>query len=272
MFRAPKATENDRRKAAGFAGMQAITGFVGAALIAAALSLPARAAEIHHPTGVLELFTSQGCSSCPAADKVLAGIARTGETLALAWHVDYWDYLGWKDTFARPANTERQRAYARSFAERQVYTPQAVINGRMHVVGSRGEAVANALKQFAGTGEGLGVPIEAALKDGKLKVHVAATPEAVGATLWVVYFEDSAQVQVARGENGGRKLDYTNIVRDMEMIGAMQDRDLMTEFRIADMGNRGFKSCALILQRQTAHGTPGPIVGAVYLTGLDSRS
>ena len=91
-------------------------------------STPVSAAEIVNPRGVVELFTSQGCSSCPPADRVLAEIAARGDMLALAWHVDYWDYIGWKDSFARPENAKRQRAYAASLGSKDVYTPQAIIN------------------------------------------------------------------------------------------------------------------------------------------------
>ena len=92
----------------------------------------ARAGDIETPAGVVELFTSQGCSSCPPADKALETLAREGKVVALAYHVDYWNYLGWADTMASKENTERQYAYARMFGRSGVYTPQAVINGRDH--------------------------------------------------------------------------------------------------------------------------------------------
>ena len=230
----------------------------------------ANAAEVRQARGVVELFTSQGCSSCPAADRLLDEISTSDDTLALGWHVDYWDYLGWKDTFGDPANTARQRAYARSFGERQIYTPQAVINGRIHVVGSRRNAVLDGVKKFAGSPEGLLVPIEASADDGMLKVSVPLSPQARGATLWMVYYNDREAVDVERGENRGKRITYTNIVRDIEMIGMVKDRALQTEFQLADMQRRGFDSCALILQKTTKHGTPGPIVGAAFIRGMKS--
>ena len=244
-----------------------------AALAAAILStaLPAAiswAAEVHRPKAVVELFTSQGCSSCPPADRLLEDFASRRETLALGWHVDYWDYLGWKDTFGDPENSERQRAYARTFGSGQVYTPQAVINGRTHVVGSRRDAVLDAVEEFAGTAKGLTVPIDAEATGGTLKVHIALSPEAAGATLWMIYMTDRSGVEIERGENTGRRVVYANVVRDVEMIGMVKDQALQTEFQVSDLDRRGYDSCALILQKTTAEGTPGPIVGAAFVRGL----
>lgn len=243
------------------------TAFLTGSLLAAA---PVYAADVSQPKAVVELFTSQGCSSCPAADRLLDELAMGDETLAIGWHVDYWDYLGWKDTFGDPAYTKRQRAYAHTFGARQVYTPQAVINGRLHVVGSRREAVTNTIEEFAGTANGLTVPIEAELDGGTLKVNIPMTAQAKGATLWMVYMLDREEVDVKRGENRGQRIAYANIVRDIEMVGMVKDRNLQTEFQLKDMGRRGYDSCALILQKTTANGTPGPIVGAAFVRDLDS--
>ena len=231
---------------------------------------PAAAVEVHQARGVVELFTSQGCSSCPPADRLLGEISRSGDTLALGWHVDYWDYLGWKDTFDNPAFTARQRAYSRSFGDRQVYTPQAVINGRIHVVGSRRGAVLDSVDKFDGTANGLSVPIEAEAANGVLKIRIPVTPQAAGATLYMVYYTEQAAVDVKRGENSGKRITYNNIVRNMEMIGMVKDRELQTEFDLADMKRRGYTSCALILQKTTKQGTPGPIVGAAFLRDVGS--
>jgi hypothetical protein len=224
--------------------------------------------EITNPRGVVELFTSQGCSSCPPADRVLADLVERDDMLALAWHVDYWDYLGWKDTFARPANTERQKAYARSLGKRSVYTPQAVINGRVDVVGSHGGAVVEAIDEFAGTENGLSVPIEASISGGTIKIRIDNSPLARGAKLWMVYFDKQRVVDVKRGENGGHKLKYSNIVRNMEMIGMVKDQALQTEFALDDIMRRGHDGCALILQKTTDNGDPGPIIGAAFLRDL----
>jgi hypothetical protein len=226
--------------------------------------------QIYQPDSVVELFTSQGCNSCPPADRVLAELAKRKDTLALAWHVDYWDYLGWKDIFASPENTRRQKAYARSFSKRGVYTPQAVINGRVDVVGSRGALVEQALAELAGTGKGLTVPIDARIENGMLKIRIENSGRARDATLWMVYFDKEREVTIKRGENRGRTLRYTNIVRAFEMIGMVRNQTLQTEFAIADIGRRGHDACALILQKTTEDGTPGPIIGAAFLNDLNS--
>jgi len=228
----------------------------------------ASAAEISQPKGVVELFTSQGCSSCPPADRLLEELASGDDTLALGWHVDYWDYLGWKDTFGDPSNTERQRGYARTFGEPQVYTPQAVINGRVHVVGSKRDAVLSTLEEFAGTSNGLPVPIDVALTGDTLKVHVPLTPPAAGATLWMVYMNRRAEVEIPQGENKGKRIAYANVVRDVEMIGMVRDQELQTEFMLKDIGRRGSDACALLLQKSMKDGAPGPIIGATLIRNL----
>ncbi len=251
--------------------MLKVKGAAIAALCACAMPGVAGGVEIVHPKGVIELFTSQGCSSCPPADAVLARLAEGGETLALAWHVDYWDYIGWKDTFARPDNSKRQRAYAASMGASGVYTPQAIINGHMDVVGSRGKDVEEALEKLEGTPGGLVVPIDATVSGKVLHVEIPANAHSAGTTLWMVYFRNHAQVEVKRGELAGQTLDYTNVVTNVEMIGMVGDKPLVAEFPLNDMAQRGYESCALVLQKVTDHGTPGPIVGAAMVRDLATQ-
>ncbi len=231
-------------------------------------SSSAQAAEISQPTGVLELFTSQGCSSCPPADRVLAELVQKGETLALAWHVDYWDYIGWKDTFAKPEHTKRQRDYAVTLGESGIYTPQAVINGRTHVVGSRGNEVRQTLDEFVGSPNGLSMAIDAKIENGILKIEIPASESAADATLWMVYFQGMTPVKIERGELAGQTLEYTNIVGTVEMIGMVGEKPLAAAFPVKDLAKRGFESCALILQKTTSHGTPGAIIGAAIVRNL----
>ena len=242
-------------------------------ICAAALALhgnASHAAELREPSGVVELFTSQGCSSCPPADRVLSELAKSDDVLALAWHVDYWDYLGWKDTFGSSLATQRQRAYAQSLGKRSVYTPQAIINGRSDVVGSRGNSVQQMLEEYTDGPNGITVPIQAEIADGMLKIRVDKTTASKGATLWMVYYDDSREVAIRRGENSGRTIRYHNIVRDIEMIGMIRDNSLQTEFALEDISGRGHDSCALILQQKSPRGTPGPIIGAAFLRDLGS--
>ena len=137
-----------------------VTGTIGGLLLgplpASAQDQAAKAAEkpaemkVSESKGVVELFTSQGCSSCPAADALFVKLAKRSDLIVLTMPVDYWDYLGWKDTLATPGNTARQKAYAKSRGDGQVYTPQAVINGQIHVNGSSESQIENALRKTSG--------------------------------------------------------------------------------------------------------------------------
>ena len=142
--------------------------------------MPSFAGDILKPKGVVELFTSQGCNSCPPADAVLTELAERGDVVALGYHVDYWDYLGWKDTLATPENTERQKQYGKAFGKRSVYTPQAVINGRTHVNGAKREAVDTALTEMENEGEGLSVDINVTRTGESVIIDAAAAPGGEG--------------------------------------------------------------------------------------------
>jgi hypothetical protein len=228
----------------------------------------ANAVEFTKPKAVVELFTSQGCSSCPPADQALREINTDGEILGLALHVDYWDRLGWKDTFASPENTARQRLYAQALGERSVYTPQAIINGRTHLVGSRKAQILSKAADFAETDKGLIVDIDLAKNGEAINVTIASSEEAKNATLYVFYFNPQGEVKIKRGENAGRNISYSNIVGKVEMIGMVGEAGLTTEFAIADMKQKGFKACALILQDRTTNGFPGAIIGASVISDL----
>ena len=125
------------------------------ALAASGFASAADAGATDRPLGVIELFTSQGCNACPPADKLFGKFAAGDDVVALAYHVSYWDYLGWRDSLANSENTERQYSYMRAFGSRSVYTPQAVINGRTHVSGGKKEDVTRALDQLARIGQGI---------------------------------------------------------------------------------------------------------------------
>ena len=163
---------------------------------------------------MLELFTSQGCSSCPPADALLADYARRSDILALSFSVDYWDYMGWTDTLATHDNTERQRAYAAQRGDRQVYTPQVVVDGRQHVVGSDRAAIDAAVTQEYG-GSGLPVDVELTVSDDAMNIKVGDGGRAMPkrATLFLVLYSRQQTVTIDRGENRGRMLDYHNVVR-----------------------------------------------------------
>lgn len=162
---------------------------------------------------VVELFTSQGCSSCPPADTLLAELATRDDVIALALHVDYWDYIGWADRFAQPAFTKRQKGYARAGGWKTIYTPQVVIEGQHHAVGSREEQVRALIDRHAAVPSPVALSIA---RDGDiLRIEARAVNDPVGAAdVHVVRYVKEAEIDIKHGENAGRNLRYTHIVED----------------------------------------------------------
>lgn len=190
--------------------------FLLAALSALVLGPPASAfaADATHPT-VVELFQSQGCSSCPPAAANVRSVSDRADVLALAFEVDYWDRLGWKDTFSSPAWTARQYAYARAMAHNGVYTPQVVINGRVEGDGLEPSGLAALMR---GGDRGAGGP-ELGFAGRVLTVGAGAAP-AGGADVWLVRFDPRVvEVEIRRGENAGRTLPHKNVVRELVLLG-----------------------------------------------------
>ncbi len=182
-----------------------------AALAAAGL---AHAADAAHPT-VVELYESQGCSSCPPANANLMALADRADILALAFGVTYWDELGWKDTFAQPQFTERQRDYAHAWGRHEVFTPQVVVNGRKDGVGVDPREL-GALIQAGDRGDG-----GPSLAIGREAVEIgAAKAPAAGAEVWLVRYDPRViQVAIQRGENSGKTLPHRNVVRQLTRLG-----------------------------------------------------
>ena len=208
---------------------------------------------------VLELFTSQGCSSCPAADALLKRLADRGDVIALSLSVDYWDYLGWKDTLASPKFTERQRAYARTRGDGAIYTPQLVVNGMAHVNGSDETQIAHAIDH---TERALPlVPVELRREHGTLVVEAGGSPQRAGkdATIWFVAIAKSVAVPIDRGENQGRTITYYNVVRQLTPVGKWNGSPVQIELNRDSLV--GVERCAVLLQQ----GSTGPILGAALL-------
>jgi hypothetical protein len=201
---------------------------------------------------VIELFTSQGCSSCPPANDNLARLAGQPDVLALSFGVDYWDYLGWRDTFASPAYTARQRDYARGLHLRNVYTPQMVVNGRSDLVGTRMGDIDRARGRTAAL---LGGPT---LSLNNTQIVIGATPTlAHAADIWLVRYDPRVvQVPVQRGENTGRTLPHTNVVRQFVRLGAYSGQAVTLSLPSSTQANL---RTAVLLQRAGG----GPIVAAV---------
>jgi len=193
-----------------------------AAWIAAALIMVTSAGAGERPV-VVELFTSQGCSSCPPADAFLHKLSEREDVIALAFHVDYWDYIGWKDSFADPAYTARQRAYARTAGRRMVYTPQMIINGMEHVVGNRPMDVADLIDRHRRHADRVGLTIDRT--GGALNVTAGANPQIDGPlTVQLLRYNPRSTVDIKRGENAGKTLSYANVVTDLSVIGEWDPR------------------------------------------------
>lgn len=191
-----------------------ITGVMAVVLFFAA---PVVAQDAERPV-VVELFTSQGCSSCPAADKFFHKLAGHEGVIALSLHVDYWDYIGWKDSFASPAHTKRQRAYAKAADRRVVYTPQMVINGTDDVVGNRPMDVVDVIDRHRR------LPRTVALELSRQGESVLVEAESLKGldgplTVQLVRFRPESTVHIKRGENAGRTISYANVVTEMRSLG-----------------------------------------------------
>ena len=170
--------------------------------------------------GVVELFTSQGCSSCPPADQLLGELASEPGIVALSLPIDYWDYLGWKDTLAKPRHSARQRGYAQLRGDREVYTPQVVVNGTVHVMGSDRSAIEMAIANTSHSGPTLSVPVKLALRADALAVSVgSASASSPPGEVWLCALSKSVPVTIGRGENHGRTIAYHNVIRRWLKLG-----------------------------------------------------
>ena len=203
---------------------------------------------------VVELFTSQGCSSCPPADKVLGQIAERDDVIAIALHVDYWDYLGWKDEFADPSFTKRQRAYARAKGTRTVYTPQMIVGGADHIVGTRSMELADLIQKHRATPN----PVKVSLQRDGDRVRIVAVGKTGGeAIVQILTYTPKSTVNVRRGENAGRTLDYHNTVNKIVEVGRWNGS---SDYR-ASVKMPNDAPVVVMVQQKGA----GPILGAARL-------
>jgi hypothetical protein len=231
------------------------------ALTLAALVTPALAGE---PRAVIELFTSQGCSSCPPADKLAGQLRQDPSVLVLSLPVDYWDYLGWKDTLALHGHTVRQQAYAQSRGDREVYTPQAVVNGVVHALGSDKAAIEKAIDETRAKAQPLTVPVTLHVADGKLTVNVAGAANGDGkAEIWLCPYASTIPVTVERGENRGHTLTYYDVVRRWVKLGEFNGKAQTFTLPVADVtkGESTVDHVAVLVQREP-EGKPGLMLGA----------
>ncbi|PZR90019.1 MAG: DUF1223 domain-containing protein [Hyphomicrobiales bacterium] len=212
---------------------------------------------------VAELFTSQGCSSCPPADQWLTSIARAPGVVAVSFHVDYWDYIGWRDTLASPAFTARQKAYAAAHGEGNVYTPQAIVNGLAGAAGGDSTEIEQAIKAIKELDGALTVRMRLSETSGHFAVEVA---EGGGgpAGVFALRVARASTVQILRGENAGRSVTYTNVVRAIDKLGDWTGRTATFDMPDAAHEGEGF---VVLVQKGTPE-QPGAILAAAKTEGL----
>lgn len=199
--------------------MQKILGILaGIWLVCAPLAMAAEGQKV-----VVELFTSQGCSSCPPADGLLTELAARDDVIALALHVDYWDYIGWADKFADPAYTTRQRSYARAAGKRMIYTPQMIIAGQDDVVGNKKAAVSASIRRHrAATTQ---VQMQAIRNGNRIEIKAQALENGLGnMSVQIIRYTPHEAVKIGRGENAGRTISYTNIVTSWDVVKKWNSR------------------------------------------------
>ena len=228
--------------------------------VIASATLTAVVASAAEPRGVIELFTSQGCSSCPPADKLAGELARDPSLIVLSLPVDYWDYLGWKDTLALPGHTNRQRAYSKARGDREVYTPQVVVNGVKHVLGSDKTAIENAVTQTHNQPGTLSLPVSMSVAGEQISVSVPGGKN--GATkgeVWLCPITRNAEVVIGRGENSGSTITYHNVVRRWVKLGDWTGA--AHTFTLPKQDVAGADAVAVLVQSGTKE-APGNMLGA----------
>lgn len=214
-----------------------------------------------NPKAVLELFTSQGCSSCPAADAALRQWGEREDLITIAYHVDYWNYIGWNDVFSAPKYSKLQRAYAKSFGAGRVYTPQLIVNGKEDAVGSRREDVGQLIDEAQ-----LFVQVDLAVTQDNLMIDLTSDGgQTVDATIWVVPFISQAETDIRRGENEGKTLTYSFIARNRLPVGMWHGETThQLELPLRDLLVDGADGMAVLVQTKR-DGGPGPILGAASI-------
>lgn len=205
---------------------------------------------------VVELYTSQGCSSCPAADALMHELAKRDDVIGLALHVDYWDYIGWKDPFGDPAHAKRQRAYATEAKRRSIFTPEMVVHGQTDIVGAKPMALSKAIAEHAARTPS--VDVDVTRQGDTLSIEAAVLQDVTGTmTVHMLRYTPERSTEIKRGENAGKTLNYANVVEDWTVLGTWGgDAPLSMTAQIS-----GDKPVVVIVQSRTA----GPILAAAVL-------
>ena len=209
---------------------------------------------------VVELYTSEGCSSCPPAEEYLGELAGRSDVLPLAFHVDYWDNLGWRDPYALPTSTARQRGYSASLKLDTIFTPQVIVGGRASLVGSDRHLISESLR----AAQAASVALTLTQEDGRLVISASPSSDDKPSDLLLVPFRRHVKSAIARGENQGRTVDESNIVRELRVIGHTRGEALQLQIPLSSLP-KDATDVAVLAQRPRQ----GEIVGAVRLA-LDS--
>ncbi len=218
------------------------------------------------PRAVVELFTSQGCSSCPPADKIIGELAKDPSVIALSMPIDYWDYLGWKDTLADARFSARQKAYSQMRGDREVYTPQVVVNGSMHVVGSDRAGIESAISTTKKHDGVMSVPVTMTQSGRQINVSVAAStrgPAVSHGEVWICSISKAVPISIGRGENRGRELTYYNVVRNVLKVGDWNGTPGSWSVPLENISRDGVDGAVVYVQDGNRD-KPGPMLGAAY--------
>ena len=239
-----------------------ITRWTGAASVCIAFAMGGIAHS--QPIAVVELFTSQGCSSCPPADKIIGDLARDSHVIALSMPIDYWDYLGWKDTLADPRFSARQKSYSQMRGDRDVYTPQAIVNGTRQVIGSDRDKINMAIDETR-KGAVMSVPVSLTVSGKQVNVAVAAasenSPHAARGEVWICSVSKAVPITVGRGENRGQALTYYNVVRNWLKVGDWTGTAANWTVPLENISRDGVDAAVVYLQDGTRD-NPGAMLGA----------
>jgi hypothetical protein len=215
------------------------------------------------PRAVVELFTSQGCSSCPPADKIIGELAKDPSVIAFSMPIDYWDYLGWKDTLADSRFSARQKAYSHVRGDRDVYTPQVVVNGSAKVIGSDRAGIEGAIKDTGKADGVMSVPVTMTLSSKQINVSVAASkaPSAAHGEVWICSISKAIPISIARGENRGREITYHNVVRNLLKVGDWNGSSGSWTVPLENISREGVDAAVVYVQDGNRD-KPGLMLGA----------
>jgi hypothetical protein len=243
-----------------------ISRWSGALSVCAIIAIIAIIRPAHaDPRAVVELFTSQGCSSCPPADKIIGELARDPNVIALSMPIDYWDYLGWKDTLADSRFSARQKAYSQMRGDRDVYTPQVVVNGSAHVIGSDRAGIDDAIKDTGKSDGVMSVPVTMSLSGKQINVSVAASKATTAAhgEVWICSVSKAIPISIGRGENRGREVTYYNVVRNILKVGDWNGSSGSWTVPLENISRDGVDAAVVYVQDGNRD-RPGAMLGAAY--------